>query len=139
MYCYSNINQHHCILYITYIRWFVRLRNNELYRITYILCIWNLPSFGGKIRQNNHANSSGKFKTAENPPIGFSQFVAVCSRDRKPTHPLNIARIRLFSYSICSFVVYSMDVTRSFSVFCSYKLEFYHERLSVSQKARIKF
>jgi hypothetical protein len=31
-----------------------------------------------------------------------------------------------------------MDIMRSFSVFCSYKLEFYHERLSVSQKARIK-
>ncbi len=32
-----------------------------------------------------------------------------------------------------------MDVIQSFSVFCSYKLEFYHERLSVSQKARIKY
>ncbi len=31
-----------------------------------------------------------------------------------------------------------MNIMRSFSVFCSYKLEFYHERLSVSQKARIK-
>jgi hypothetical protein len=32
-----------------------------------------------------------------------------------------------------------MNIMRSFSVFCSYKLEFYHERLSVSQKARIKY
>jgi hypothetical protein len=32
-----------------------------------------------------------------------------------------------------------MNIMRSFSVFCSYKLEFYHERLSVSQKARIKW
>jgi hypothetical protein len=43
----------------------------------------------------------------------------------------------LLFYSLL--VVYSMDIIRSFSVFCSYKLEFYHERLSVSQKARIKY
>jgi hypothetical protein len=42
----------------------------------------------------------------------------------------------LLFYSLL--VVYSMDIMLSFSVFCSYKLEFYHERLSVSQKARIK-
>jgi hypothetical protein len=63
----------------------------------------------GKIRQNNHANSSGKFRQQKIRQIGFPQFV-----------------------------VYSMDVVRSFPVFYSYKLEFYHERLSVSQKARIK-
>jgi hypothetical protein len=43
----------------------------------------------------------------------------------------------LLFYSLLG--VYSMDVIRSFSVFCSYKLEFYDERLSVSQKARIKY
>jgi hypothetical protein len=60
----------------------------------------------GKIRQNNHTNSSGKFRLQKNRQIGFPQFV-----------------------------VYSMDVMRSFPVFCSYKLEFYHEFL---KKARIK-
>jgi hypothetical protein len=50
------------------IRWFVRLRNNELYRIMYTLRIWNLLKFGGKIRQINHANSSGKLEQAKNPP-----------------------------------------------------------------------
>ncbi len=33
------------------IRWFVRLRNNELFRITYISVVWNLLRFGRKIRQ----------------------------------------------------------------------------------------
>jgi hypothetical protein len=94
------------------IRWFVRLRNNELYRITYISVHEICQVLAGKIRQNNHANSSGKFRLQEIRQIGFPQFV----------------------YSF----VYSMDVMQSFPVFCSYKLEFYHERLSVSQKARIK-
>ncbi len=65
------------------IRWFVRLRNNELYRITYILRILNLLKFGVKIRQINHANSSGKFRVQKIRQIGFSQFVAVCSRDKR--------------------------------------------------------
>ncbi len=50
------------------LRWFIRLRNNELYRLTYILRIWNLLKFGGKIRQINHANSSGKSRLQKNPP-----------------------------------------------------------------------
>ncbi len=61
------------------IRWFVRLKNNDLYRITYIFRVWNLVKFGGKIRQINHANSSGKFKLKKIRQMGFSQFVAVCS------------------------------------------------------------
>ncbi len=97
------------------IRWFVWLRNNELYRITYTLRIWNLLKFGGKIRQINHTNSSGKFRRQKIRQIRISQSVAAC----------------------CLFYG-CHDVIRSFSVFCSYKLEFYHERLSVFQKARIK-
>ncbi len=34
-----------------------------------------------------HANSSVKIKLQKTRQTGFSQFVAVCSRDRKPTHP----------------------------------------------------
>ncbi len=34
--------------------------------------------------------------------------------------------------------MYAMNCLRLYFSFCSYKLEFYHERLSVSQKARIK-
>jgi hypothetical protein len=57
---------------LKHLRRIVRLRNNELYRITYILCIWNLSSFGRKILQNNHANSSGKFRLQKIRQIGFS-------------------------------------------------------------------
>ncbi len=69
--------------------------------------------------------------------IRISQSIAVGSRDSTGT--LNIACIGttfLLFYSLL--VVNSMDVIRSFSVFCSYKLEFCHECLSVSQKTRIK-
>jgi hypothetical protein len=48
----------------TQIRWFVRLRKNELYRVTYILCKWNLSNFGGRTT----CKLFGKDKTAENPP-----------------------------------------------------------------------
>ncbi len=61
------------------IRWFVRLRNKKYYHITYILRLWNLLKFGGKIRQINHANSLRNFRLQKIRQIRFSQFVAVCS------------------------------------------------------------
>ncbi len=110
------------------IRWFVRLRITKLNRTTYIyLWVWNLSSFGGKIRQMNiqlvRENLDCRKSARYAPPQACGKI------NQKYLCLLFYLRLRCLC---CGFIAIYFG-------FCSYKLEFYHECLSVSQKARIKF
>jgi hypothetical protein len=106
-----------------------------------------LSSFGGKIRQMNiqlvrenlEVRKSAKYAPRMSLPT------AVERQDCRPAEKINQKYPKHCTYLILLSILsayflfmYAMDCLRLYFGFCSYKLEFYHERLSVSQKARIK-